>query len=119
MAYAAGAVRYRPGDAGEDVGMSEKINSQGRIPLIVEKLVEHSVNGLSNRALAFELKTIEANICRDMKILVERGWVEKTTVGKWRMSAKFGEFAGTVIKCFQTAKLRLTEDEARFASAMQ
>jgi DNA-binding IclR family transcriptional regulator len=97
----------------------EKMNSQGRILLIIEKLAEHSVNGLSNRALAFELKTLEANICRDMKILHGRGWVEKTPEGKWRMSAKFGGFAGTIIKCFQTAKLRLTEDEARYASAMQ
>jgi hypothetical protein len=35
------------------------------------------------------------------------------------MSPKFGNFAGTIIKCFQTAKLRLTEDEARYASEMQ
>jgi hypothetical protein len=35
------------------------------------------------------------------------------------MSAKFGGFAGTMIKCFQTARQRLTEDEARYASEMQ
>jgi DNA-binding IclR family transcriptional regulator len=98
----------------------EKVNSQERLLLIVEKLVEKSVEGASNKSLAFELKTLEANICRDLKILENRGWVERSAAsGKWRMSPKFGGFAGTIIKCFQGAKLRLTEDEARYASAMQ
>jgi DNA-binding IclR family transcriptional regulator len=86
--------------------------------VIVEKLVEKTTEGMTNKALAFELKTLEANICRDLKILEEHGWVEKAN-GRWRMSAKFGGFAGTMIKCFQTARLRLTEDEARYASEMQ
>jgi DNA-binding IclR family transcriptional regulator len=88
--------------------------------VIVEKLVEKSVEGLSNKALAFELKTTEANVCRDLKILEAHGWIEKSKAsGKWRMSPKFGGFAGTIIKCFQVARLRLTEDEARYASEMQ
>jgi DNA-binding IclR family transcriptional regulator len=96
----------------------ERLSSQERIMAIVETLVAKSVEGMSNKALAFELQTLEANICRDLKILEGRGWVEKSR-GKWRMSAKFGGFAGTIIKCFQTARLRLTEDEARYASEMQ
>ena len=98
---------------------SSKLNSQERLLVIIEKLVEKSVEGMSNKTLAFELKTIEASICRDLKILEGRGWIERTTNGKWRMYSKFGNFAGTIIKCFQTAKLRLTEDEARYASEMQ
>lgn len=98
----------------------ERLNSQERILVIVEKLVEKSVEGMSNKALAFELKTLEANVCRDLKILESRGWIEKSKAnGKWRLSPKFGSYAGTIIKCFQLAKLRLTEDEARYASAMQ
>ena len=97
-----------------------KLNSQARILLIVEKLVEKSVEGISNKSLALELHTQEANICRDLKILESFGWIEKSQAnGKWRMSPKFGGFSGTVIKCFQTARLKLTEDEARYASAMQ
>jgi DNA-binding IclR family transcriptional regulator len=88
--------------------------------VIVERLVEHSVEGMSNKAVAFELKTTEANICRDLKILEVHGWIEKSKAnGKWRLSPRFGSFAGTISKCFQIAKLRLTEDEARYASAMQ
>lgn len=99
---------------------TSKLNSQERLLVIVEKLVGKSVEGMSNKTLAFELKTLEANICRDLKILEGRGWIEKSgTHGKWRMSPKFGNFAGTIIKCFQSAKLRLTEDEARYASEMQ
>jgi DNA-binding IclR family transcriptional regulator len=104
----------------EKLGERQRLSSQERILVIVEKLVEKSVEGLSNKALAFELKTIEANICRDLKILEAHGWIEKSrSNGKWRMSPKFGGFAGAIIKCFQAARLRLTEDEARYASEMQ
>ncbi|MDR2733398.1 MAG: hypothetical protein LBC99_01995 [Spirochaetota bacterium] len=97
-----------------------RFSSQERILRIVEMLVGNMVDGMSNKTIAFQLNTTEANICRDLKILEARGWVEKSnTSGKWRMSPKFGGFAGTIIKCFQTAKLRLTEDEARYASEMQ
>jgi DNA-binding IclR family transcriptional regulator len=97
-----------------------KLNSQERILLIIEMLVEKSVEGMSNKALAFELKTTEANICRDLKIMETHGWIEKSkAAGKWRMSQKFGGFAGQIIKSFQAARLRLTEDEARYASEMQ
>jgi DNA-binding IclR family transcriptional regulator len=103
------------------MGRSEtKLNSQERIMAIVEKLAEKSAEGMSNKTLAFELKTLEANICRDLRILESRGWIEKSGhQGKWRLSPKFGGFAGTMIKCFQAARLRLTEDEARYASEMQ
>ncbi len=93
-------------------------NSQERILIIVEKLVDNSVGGLSNKQIAFELKTSEVNICRDLAILEKRNWIEKAN-GKWRLTPKFGGFAGGIIKCFQSAKLRLTEDEARYASEMQ
>ena len=98
----------------------EKLNSQERILAIVEMLVEKSAGGMANKQLAFELETQEANICRDLKILESHGWIEKSKAdGKWRMAPKFGGFAGSIMKCFQAARLRLTEDEARYASAMQ
>jgi DNA-binding IclR family transcriptional regulator len=98
----------------------EKLNSQGRILAVVEKLVDYSVEGLTNKQLAFEVGTSATVICRDLAILEKRGWIERSkTTGKWRLSPKFGNFAGIIMKCFQTAKLRLTEDEARYASAMQ
>jgi DNA-binding IclR family transcriptional regulator len=100
------------------LGEGRRLSSQERMLVIVEKLVRKPTEGMNNKALAFELKTLEANICRDLKILEAYGWVEKTG-GKWRLSAKFGGFAGQIIKSFQTAKLRLTEDEARYASEMQ
>jgi DNA-binding IclR family transcriptional regulator len=97
----------------------EKLTSQERLIAIVEKLVENKVLGMANKILASELGTSEANICRDLKILESRQWVEKASDGRWRMSPKFGGFAGQIIKGFQIAKLRLTEDEARYASEMQ
>ena len=98
----------------------EKLNSQERILAGVEKLVEHSTDGLNNKQLAFEMGTSEAVICRDLALLEKRGWIERSkTTGRWRLTPKFGNFAGTIMKCFQTAKLKLREDEARYASAMQ
>ena len=98
----------------------EKLNSQERIIAIVEMLAEKQIEGMSNKLLAHELKTTEANVCRDLKILEGHGWIEKAKAGgKWRMSPKFGGLSGKMMKCFQAAKLRLTEDEARYASAMQ
>ena len=98
----------------------EKLNSQERVLAEVEKLVEFSVDGLNNKQLAFEMKTSEAVICRDLRLLENRGWIERSkSTGRWRLTPQFGNFAGTIMKCFQTAKLKLTEDEARYASAMQ
>jgi len=98
----------------------EKLSSQERIIAIVEMLAVKQIEGMSNKLLAHELKSTEANVCRDLKILENRGWVEKSNgSGKWRLSPKFGGFAGQIMKCFQSAKLRLTEDEMRYVSAMQ
>ena len=97
----------------------EKLNSQERLVEIVEFLVQHQILGASGKRLAAALGVSEANICRDMKILEAVGWAEKIDGGTWRMSPKFGGFAGTIMKCFRQAKLRLSEDEARYAQAMQ
>ena len=98
----------------------ERLNSQERLLAEVEKLVGFSVDGLNNKQLAFEMKISEVIVCRDLAILERRGWIERSrTTSRWRLTPKFGNFAGTIMKCFQTAKLKLTEDEARYASAMQ
>ncbi|GHU44537.1 hypothetical protein FACS1894190_16010 [Spirochaetia bacterium] len=98
----------------------EKINSQERILLIVEKLAASKTHGMTNKTLAAELRTLEANICRDLKILKSRGWIERSDDdGRWRMSPKFGNFAGIMMQGFREAKLKLTEEEARYATAMQ
>jgi predicted DNA-binding transcriptional regulator YafY len=96
----------------------EKLNSQERVFEIVRLLVKNHAEGMSNKEIAFELKTSEANICRDMKVFEAKGWAG-VYKGKWRLSATFGNFAAQMMKSFQTAKLRLAEDEARYAQAMQ
>jgi DNA-binding IclR family transcriptional regulator len=103
----------------EKSGERRRFSSQERIMVIVEKLVENRILGMTNKILASELGTSEVNVCRDLKILESRLWVEKASDGRWRLSAKFGGFAGQIIKGFQAAKLRLAEDEARYASEMQ
>jgi hypothetical protein len=120
MAYAAGAVCYRPGDAGEAVGMSEKMNSQERLVVEVKTLSGNHAFGLSNRELAKLVGTGEVNVCRDLAVLEKYGWIEREHLsGRVRLAPAFGKLAHEMMKGFQTARLRLTEDEARFASAMQ
>jgi DNA-binding IclR family transcriptional regulator len=99
--------------------MEGRLSAQERLLAIVQKLAAHPIDGLSNKALAYELKTIDANVCRDLKLLESYGWVAHCSDHRWRLSEKFGGFAGQIMKGFQAAKLRLAEDEARYASAMQ
>jgi len=100
------------------LGERRSLSSQERLMALVEKLVGKTVEGMSNKALAHELQTTEVNVSRDLQTLEAQGWAEKAG-GKWRLSPKFGGFAGHIMKSFQTARLRLTEDEARYASEMQ
>jgi DeoR/GlpR family transcriptional regulator of sugar metabolism len=62
-----------------------KLNSQEHILLIVEMLVENKILGMTNKILATELGTSEANVCRDLKILESRQWVEKSA--RWTLAA--------------------------------
>lgn len=97
----------------------EKINSQGRIFQICQLLCENHISGLTNKDLAVALKTSEANICRDMALFEKHEWVIRGTGSRWRLSPTFGGFAGRIMRSYQEARLRLTEEEAKFASAMQ
>lgn len=98
--------------------MSEKLNSQERLFVITQLLCERHITGMKNKELSLELRTSEANICRDMTLFEKYGWVVKRD-SRWRLSPHFGGIAGKIMQSYQTAKLRLTEDEAIYASAMQ
>jgi DNA-binding IclR family transcriptional regulator len=97
----------------------EKLNSQGRIFEIIRLLCDSHVSGLTNKELAVRLKTSEANVCRDMALFKSNEWVVQGTGARWRLSPTFGGFAGRIMRSYQEAKLRLTEEEAKYASAMQ
>jgi hypothetical protein len=97
----------------------EKLNSRGRIFEITRFLCENHVSGLTNKELAALVRTSEANICRDMALFDRREWVIRGVGGRWRLSPSFGGIAGRIMRSYQEAKLRLTEEEARYASAMQ
>jgi predicted DNA-binding transcriptional regulator YafY len=99
--------------------MGEKLNSQERILVIVGHLEKNHVSGLTNKELAGLVGTSETNICRDMAIFDRYGWTVKNESGRWRLSPTFGGIAGRIMRSYQEAKLRLTEEEARYASEMQ
>ena len=97
----------------------EKLNSQERIFEIIRQLCENHVAGLTNKDLAAAVKTSEANICRDMALFEKNEWAIRGSGARWRLSPTFGGFSGRLMRSYQEAKLRLTEEEARYASAMQ
>jgi len=97
----------------------EKPNSQERVFEIVRRLCESHISGLTNKELAVAVKTSEANICRDMAVFEKNEWVTRGNGARWRLSPIFGGFSGRVMRSYQEARLRLTEEEAKFASAMQ
>jgi predicted DNA-binding transcriptional regulator YafY len=97
----------------------EKLNSQERIFAIVTHLERNHVSGLTNKELAGLVGTSEANICRDLALFDRYGWTVRNNTGRRRLSPAFGGIAGRVMRSYQEAKLRLTEEEAQYASEMQ
>lgn len=99
--------------------MGEKVNSQERIIVAVQLLCENHVTGLTNKELAVQVGTSQANICRDLDILQNAEWVVRDTKGRWRLSPRFGGLAGQIAKSYQKSKLLLLEEEEKYLSAMQ
>lgn len=97
----------------------KKMNSQERIIAEMFALCENHVAGVANKELAEKVGTTATNVCRDLAIFEKFGLVDRDTKGRWRLSPKFGGLAGQIAKSYQKAKLLLSEEEARYASAMQ
>ena len=97
----------------------EGLTSQERVFEIIRQLCDSHIAGLTNKELAAALKTSEANICRDMALFERNAWVIRGNGARWRLSPTFGGYAGRIMRSYQEARLRLTEEEAKFASAMQ
>jgi DNA-binding IclR family transcriptional regulator len=98
----------------------EKISSQERIVVEIEIMSGNQAFGLTNRELAKLAGTSESNACRDLAIFKKHGWVEYSQLdGRIRLSPAFGKISNDMTKGFKTAKLKLSETEARYASEMQ
>lgn len=97
----------------------KKMNSQERIIAEMFALCENHIAGVANKELAEKVGTTATNVCRDLSIFEKFGLVDRDTKGRWRLSPKFGGLAGQIAKSYQKAKLLLSEEEARYASAMQ
>lgn len=99
--------------------MGEKLSSQERIFAEMIALGENHIGGLTNKELAEKVGTSETNMCRDIAIFEKFGMVERNGKGAWRLSPKFGGLAGQIAKSYQKARLELSRDEERYATAMQ
>lgn len=97
----------------------EKMNSQARILEEIKILSENHVCGLSNKELAEKAGTTASNVCRDLGIFEEYGWVTRDDKGRCRLSAEFGGIAGQIMKSYKVARLELSREEERYATAMQ
>ena len=99
--------------------MSDKLSSQARIIEIVKLLGQNHIAGMTNKEIALAVGTTETNACRDLKILDEAGWLRKDSKSRWRLSPEFGGLAGQIMKSFKVARLELSKEEERYATAMQ
>jgi DNA-binding IclR family transcriptional regulator len=99
--------------------MEGRLSAQERIIAVVEALSKNHISGMTNKEIAAAFLTSQANACRDIALLEKRGWVIRDQSGRWRMSSTFGGVAGRIMRSYQEARLRLTEEEAQYASAMQ
>ena len=97
----------------------EKISSQERILEEIKILYENHVTGLANKELAEKVGTTATNVCRDLAIFEKYKWISRDSKGRWRLSAEFGGIAGQIMKSFKVARLELSKEEERYASAMQ
>ena len=97
----------------------EKMNSQERIIAEMFALCENHIAGVANKELAEKVGTTATNVCRDLAIFEKFGLVDRDTKGRWRLSPKFGGLAGQIAKSYQKARLLLSEEEAKYMSAMQ
>jgi len=95
------------------------LNSQERIFEIIRLLCDNHVSGLTNKELSVRIKTSETNVCRDMALFKTNDWVVQGSGARWRLSPTFGGIAGRIMRSYQEARLRLTEEEAKYAAEMQ
>ena len=97
----------------------EKMNSQARILEEIKVLYENHITGLTNKELAEKVGTTASNMCRDLAIFERYKLVSRNSKGRWRLSAEFGGIAGQIMKSFKVARLELSKEEERYATAMQ
>lgn len=97
----------------------KKMNSQERIIAEMFALCENHIAGVANKELAEKVGTTATNVCRDLAIFEKFGLADRDTKGRWRLSPKFGGLAGQIAKSYQKARLLLSEEEAKYMSAMQ
>lgn len=98
--------------------MNEKYSAQERLCAEIRMLCENHVNGLANKELAVSVGTSEANVCRDLDVLKKFRWVIRDDKSRWHLSPEFGGISGQIIKSYQKAKLRLSQEEERYLTAM-
>ena len=99
-------------------GFDMKLNAQERVFEIVNIMVEHHADGISNKELAGILKTTEATICRDIDVMERYGWITRGGKG-WRLSCEFGSISGKIIKSYQKARLALAKEEAEYIASIR
>jgi len=86
---------------------------------IIRVLSDNHILGMSHQLLAAEIGVSETELWEFIRMLLRHGWVLKGDDSRWRLSPTFGGIAGRIMRSYQEAKLRLTEEEARYAVEMQ
>ncbi|MDR1946625.1 MAG: IclR family transcriptional regulator [Desulfovibrio sp.] len=94
-----------------------KNGSARRALKIIEMLACRFMDGMSNKELAEAVSTSEANICRDLTLLYELGWIRKLDTGRWTSSVKLLAIARAYTLQFEKIQNRMAETERNIGVA--
>lgn len=65
--------------------------------------------GLSNKDMATALNCPASYITRTADVLIEKGWVERTAEGRFRVTTRFSQLTFRVLAGFERASTRLDD----------
>ncbi len=86
-----------------------KAASVRRSHKIVELLAGRFFDGVSNKELAQALGTHPVNICRDLEVLAEIGYVKKLENGRWALTARPLGIMQAYTQQYETLQTRMNE----------
>ena len=84
-----------------------------RIFSIVELLVSHALDGMSNADLADKLGTSRSNVSRDLATLIDAGWAEQLSTGRFVITPRLVGMLKAYNLALSAAQERIDSFQAR------
>lgn len=76
---------------------------------MLEVLCGELPNGMSNKDIAAALACPPSYVTRTAETLIEKGWVERTPEGRFRVTTRFSRLAFRVLAAFERSEGQLAD----------